>query len=355
MSNHFERPFFSIVVPTYNVAPFIALALGDIMGQTFRDFEVIIVNDAASDGSEQIAQLFVEADSRFSMLHHPTNLGLSSARNTGIGQACGKYIWICDPDDRYDENLLESVHAAIVENGSDLVMFGHVTKSRFGSKVNALQSADFREAQQFRPEVIYLEQSTHLGYVWNKVYSLSKIKQNNLQFRDNADLIEDILFNIEFLNHIDSMSILESAPYHYMVRFESSLTNKFVSNYFELHECRILVLREMLKFWGVLDLEAEEILGALYGRYVISAMTRNCDPAASMTAEDRVHWIENLFDRPRYNELMLHAKAKSSLVLTVCLLALKSKSPYISMLLARLIYLVKKVALPVYQQIKSAR
>ena len=96
-----DAPFFSIVMPCYGVEAYIGQALECILKQTERSWELIVVDDATPDASASIAERAAAGDARIRVVHHERNLGLSGARNTGISQARGEYVWICDTGKKY--------------------------------------------------------------------------------------------------------------------------------------------------------------------------------------------------------------------------------------------------------------
>ena len=109
-----EQPFFSIIMPTYGVEKYIKHAIQSIMEQTYSDWEIIVVNDSSPDTSAAaIAGQLAKEDDRIRIVHHEKNRGLSAARNTGIREASGKYIWFMDPDDYVDADVLGKVKALL--------------------------------------------------------------------------------------------------------------------------------------------------------------------------------------------------------------------------------------------------
>ena len=114
-----KNPEISIIIPVYNVEPYIRRCLDSIKAQTFTDFEAIIVDDSSPDGSIKIAMEFVASDSRFKIVTRE-NGGLSAARNTGIEHSVGRYIAFIDSDDFIAPTYLEKLYNACEENNADM-------------------------------------------------------------------------------------------------------------------------------------------------------------------------------------------------------------------------------------------
>lgn len=114
---------FSIVVPVYNAGPWLGPCVDSILGQTFRDFELILVDDGSTDGSGTLCDAYAQKDRRITVLHQP-NQGVTAARRAGLRQVTGAYICFVDGDDLVSPRWLETVHAAAQANGRpDIVLF----------------------------------------------------------------------------------------------------------------------------------------------------------------------------------------------------------------------------------------
>lgn len=109
----------SVIVPVYNVAPYLKRCIDSILKQTHTDFELLLINDGSTDGSVLICQEYVEKDSRIH-LYHQNNQGVSAARNLGIDKANGNYITFIDSDDFVEDIYLEKLYKALKDNGSDI-------------------------------------------------------------------------------------------------------------------------------------------------------------------------------------------------------------------------------------------
>ena len=113
----------SIIVPIYNVEQYISKCIESILAQTYRDFELILVDDGSTDMCGKICDEYAKQDSRVHVIHQE-NKGVSAARNAGISLAKGEYIMFVDSDDFITENMLEKMHDCIAESGSDIAICG---------------------------------------------------------------------------------------------------------------------------------------------------------------------------------------------------------------------------------------
>lgn len=114
----------SIIVPVYNVESYLAKCLDSCINQNFTDMEIVCVNDGSNDSSVEILQAYSKFDSRIKIINKK-NGGLSSARNAGIAEACGKYIMFVDSDDWISSDAVGKLYKNAEDNNSDVVIFDY--------------------------------------------------------------------------------------------------------------------------------------------------------------------------------------------------------------------------------------
>lgn len=355
-----SAPFFSIVMPVYQVEHYIERAIQSVQNQTFTDWELIVVDDCTTDQSARIAEELAKSDDRIRVLHHEVNRGLSAARNTGIKEVAGKYIWFMDSDDYVDPILLKIIYESVQRNPAQLILFGLYeeyfdSSGKFSYRHEIKPKEGFySDKKSLREEIIYLEQATLYGYAWNKFYDLEYLRTLNLKY-ENIKLIEDILFNVNFCMDIESMNLIPRAMYHYQKRIDDSLTNKFVPDYYELHKKRIEAIYEQYRYWDLCSEGVKRILGGLYARYILSALQRNCDKRASMSHAKRYKWCRRLFGQELFNTLMPYAESAGSKSLRAAIVLLRKKNVVWCLALGRFIYIVRQKLPIFYTKIKSGR
>lgn len=130
-----ENPLISVIMPCHNAAPYVREAVGSVLGQTYRNVELIVIDDGSTDGSEPIlAGLAAQHAGRLHLLHSP-RLGPYPARNAGLRQAKGALIAFLDADDWWAPDALEKLHAGLVKTGADIAYCGW---QNVGDKIQAL-------------------------------------------------------------------------------------------------------------------------------------------------------------------------------------------------------------------------
>jgi glycosyltransferase involved in cell wall biosynthesis len=302
-----------------------------------------------------LAQAAAE-DIRIRVVTAPENRGAGAARALGMEQATGRYIWFADPDDRYDPTLLDRVAQSLERSPAEVVMFGAVEEyytdgALTDTRTIVPEACVCDTAEQVRERVLSWEKQTLYGYTWNKVYSLEAIRARGVRY-EQAALCEDLFFNVDFFAQAQTANVLDAALYRYGKRSGGNLTGRFVPEYYALHRRRIEELYAQQCAWGRDSAEVRALLGGLYGRYIFSALSRNCDPRAAMTGRQRAAWCREVFGDTLYRTLLPAAQADSA-VLRVCLWCLRRRVPLLWRAMGRAVYMAQSSAL--LQKIKNKR
>lgn len=217
----------SVIVPVYNVEHYLHQCIDSIIHQTFRDLEIILVNDGSTDGSAQICDEFAEKDHRIEVIHQQ-NAGVSSARNAGLEIAHGKYVGFVDADDTIEKDFFDTLFLAAEINQCDLVF----------SKLAADENYLVNNTKYTRNEIADKILPVYLGKdifnsIWNKLYLNELVKRHNVIFPLDKKLGEDAAFNLEFLEFCDALYYLDYVGYHYREVLGSATRNVCTQNYLE--------------------------------------------------------------------------------------------------------------------------
>ena len=233
-----ENFLISIVIPVYNAEKYLEQCLNSIKNQTYKNFEVILVNDGSIDNSESICKVFVESDTRF-RYYLKANGGASSARNLGLDNAQGKYITFIDADDWVDENHLEVLINNIKENNSDMAVssikkFDNV--SRFKFRVYSNQEKYLLNYNKLNREefLVILPRLIHASNSYKIAVSklFKKELLSDVRFDESIVYGEDLEFFFKIYNNISSISYVDEVTYVYRLHNERT-SSKFNQQYVE--------------------------------------------------------------------------------------------------------------------------
>ena len=217
-----KRPEISVVVPVYNVAPYLSACLDSVLGQTFRDFELILVDDGSTDGSGDIAAAYAQEDVRLRVFHHRWNEGLASSLNMGLELSRGKFIAFADADDVVAPEYLEAMHRAAVKFGAEVVAAGF---REFHAKPGDGQEVLWTQAPAWLGTTAedrlhaFLPLRLHIAQ-WGKLYRRSFLDAHHLAFF-SPGIAADVTFHLECLLVAKKYLVLPQAIYYYRVRQNS--------------------------------------------------------------------------------------------------------------------------------------
>ena len=214
-------PRLSIIIPVYNVKPYLSEALDSVLNQTYKNIEVILINDGSTDGSDEICISYAEQDERIRLIHQ-ANKGLSGARNTGLDVMTGDIVAFLDSDDAYDPDYLNRMVGAMIYEQADLVVCkytNHYTNDQMIFTGNEKISPNATEGSYDRKQALcaFVDGNINTA-VWNKIYKRYLWEQ--IRFPD-GHVYEDIDTTFRIFDLCKKVFVLNSPLYFYRQRSES--------------------------------------------------------------------------------------------------------------------------------------
>lgn len=221
----------SIVVPVYNVEDYLQQCLDSLENQTFKDFEVITINDGSKDNSLEILKINKNKFKNYRIINQQ-NSGLSAARNAGINIAVGEYIMFLDSDDMLEKDALETIYKLIKQQNLDLVTFDMMNFNDSKEKIqykkegrDEVYSKDIMTAQEYLKGA---QKKTLLASTL-QCFRLNFLKENNLSFKVGI-LHEDEDFTMKAYEKIENVGYINRCLYRRRFRNESIMNNNRYSN-----------------------------------------------------------------------------------------------------------------------------
>lgn len=230
----------SIIVPVYQVERTLSKCINSIIDQSFRDWQMILVNDASTDSSEELCEEFKRKDHRIQVVHLKHNSGLSEARNIGLDKARGEYVMFVDSDDFLGKDLLSQLMECLtIHPDYDILEFSFI--KHYGSKQK--KTIVFPNQEYSDMLTYWLETKAHQHcYAWNKIYRLELF--NNVRFPQGRTF-EDSFTIPQLLKHCYILSTSSIGMYYYCDNLLGITNTATVADLSDLLEAQLRILKRI--------------------------------------------------------------------------------------------------------------
>ena len=294
----------SIVIPIYNVKRVLHHCVDSILAQTFREFELILVDDGSSDESGLVCNVYAKQYSCIQVIH-TKNRGVSAARNMGIEYAKGDYICFIDSDDYIDSTFLESlIQLKNIYPEYDNIWCCFQTLNQYSGEVSQTNCiATGRESVMFdTSQIMTLHENWLDAGPVCKLYSRKIIIENNVRFDTSLSLGEDLLFNFEYLDKTNGrIAVLNKALYSYVQLNEDSLSSKYYSNLFDIYKHLNSRLLFYIDKWGCDEKQQQRYYNACFYSYE-KALRNTYHPRS--TIRNKLRYNRNILRSIEFSEAL---------------------------------------------------
>lgn len=215
------NPEISVIVPVYNVEKYLCSCIDSILAQTFTDFELLLIDDGSKDKSGKICDEYARKDRRVKVFHKE-NGGVSSARNLGIDESNGEYLFFVDSDDIISSSYIDLFVNCIRKNDSVCVVCKYT--NRLSLLKNQVDSVKIKEmtSSEFLDE-IWISEGKLDGYLWNKIFKRKFLIDFNIRFDEKVSIWEDMLFVVEYFINISTVVFVDAVLYYYRDTINSAV------------------------------------------------------------------------------------------------------------------------------------
>lgn len=290
-------PLITIIIPVYNTEKYIRQCLDSVVNQTYKNIEIIVINDASTDYSYTILKRYDKEHKNIKLINNYINLGVSASRNIGLNAANGDYIYFLDSDDYIElEAIQKMVNLSLIYEVSLIE----------GTLSNIRNFHLLSKPTPVKEETIYDDITkknnikNHSGYVCNKLYEHRKIE--DLRFPEQL-IYEDIAFSYPYLFYCER-SILTNSVFYFYRKNPQSIThkNRFVPNIklFDLYAI-LNILKERCEKLGACELYQEQIETILKNKAYIPLL--QIATWRKIKKDDKIQILNNLyqFSRKEYH------------------------------------------------------
>ena len=234
-----QEPVVSVIVPVYKVEPYLDRCVQSIVGQTYKNLEIILIDDGSPDHCPAMCDAWAEKDSRVQVIHKE-NGGLSSARNAGLAIATGAFLQFTDSDDWLELEMIAYLVDLAERSGADVVRCGYFESYETDEPdhpIGKSQCLCHSPAEQ----IIDLMNDGYLsGVVWNKLYRRSAVAEVCYDPADGCS--EDIMYNFRVLSKTQKVVYGDKPLYHYAVRSDSITNDVFKPEAFSIIRAKHIIM-----------------------------------------------------------------------------------------------------------------
>lgn len=248
---NFQPNLLSIIVPAFNAEKYINRCINSVLRQTYRNIELIVVNDCSTDNTKEILEKLSYEDGRVKVIHLDFNVGIHAARVTGLNIANGEYIGFIDSDDWIDVNAYKHMLSQAQDNQADIVICGTDKLNENGKFLGTHIKFINREIHTENILNLFCTLYFGSGVLWNKIYHSKIIKKYGmLKLERKVDASEDYIVNIGCFDEARKIILLPNSYYHYLIRDNSASRSEDNAKNF----CRVLTAYiECLKKYDYFD------------------------------------------------------------------------------------------------------
>lgn len=222
-------PLISIIIPVYNVEKYLSRCLDSVVNQTYKNLEIIIVDDGSTDDSGRICDEYKKRDDRIKV-YHKENGGLSDARNFGIGKASGDYIGFVDSDDWISENMFNELKNLIIKNHADIAVCGiaRIAGDHLKPKQPKVKITKYSQ-EEYVKKYFKIESQSIEYYAWNKLYKSELLSPEQYPYGLTS---EDVLGTYKTIIKAKKI-VTTNQKYYYYFKNPTGITSDISKNIFD--------------------------------------------------------------------------------------------------------------------------
>lgn len=351
-----NKELVSIILPIYNCETYLKKNINSILDQTYKNFELILIDDGSNDNSKSIIEKYQKEEKRIKAIYKE-NTGVSDTRNLGINIAKGKYITFFDADDYIEKTYLEDSINIYMNYKVELVItgfFSQIEEKNKNSydKIN-MQTKIYKNKKEIKKDFVKMWDKQMLYNVWNKLYLKSIIDKYNIRF-PQYNWGEDVEFNKNYLLYIDSLYITENCYYHYIRERVGATTNTYNEKLFEIRKNEFF---DFNNYFEKFDISKKEYLEFSYRRYlertlgcVENYFNKNC----KLTFKQKYIKIKEIINDKITQQALKNAKltSKKTKIMTI---TYKFKMTLLTMCMGKILSIVKNKFPKIFNKLKNSR
>lgn len=286
--------YFSVIIPIYNVIGFIRRGIDCLERQTFRDFEVIMVDDGSTDGSSELLDE-IEKTHSYVRVYHQGNAGSGPARNLGIEKARGEYLMFFDIDDIIHADALSIIERYLKRQPIDLLIFSYnEIDARTG--INTQLKFEYSELYtNSELRSVYIPKLCGMrfnnGFVWNKVYNRLFLEENKLKF-EPLRIQQDEAFNLTVYPKAERVIVLDQVLYDYFVYSSGNTRSRYIPERLEIYRSIRNHFHQLIDVWNLDNIDFKLFVEERFVTSFMEFLKCNFIQSSQLTQNDLINQIE---------------------------------------------------------------
>jgi len=326
------RPLVTVIVPVYNMEDTLQKCINSVIKQTYRNIEIILINDGSTDNSGSIIDNFTNYYNYIKSIHKK-NEGVSKARNIGISQSNGDYIMFVDPDDWVSEDIVLSLLKNSISENADIVSCCAQVQSQSINQKNSFfkkngRIKNDRAIAQLFSNDYYLDadELIDIGVPWGKLYRKKYLIDNNIKFNTELKRNQDNIFNLYAFQHANKIIYIDSPLYYYYIEHFKSRARKLKP---EAEDLYVSLAKEVINYYKRFYSKNELFFILLLKR--LSNLLTNllsgklCNPNFKISYSKRVKRIKEICESKEFNIIFENKLYPSNIKQKIILNLLKNK------------------------------
>lgn len=298
----------SIVVPVYNMGNSLKVCVDSLLKQDYSNIEILLIDDGSKDNSLEICNKLKKEDNRI-RVYHTENRGSGPARNTGIENAAGRYIYFPDADDKLKENAISILVKAMGKGKYDLVVFGYES---IGSNEKVMLRKEYpemvKEGESVRQDYSDYVASTRKygiqGAPWNKFFSLDVVKKYSIEYPP-LRRHQDEGFISRYVCHAENIHFITDVLYSHYLNDLKKEWDKYPIDYVDAVIGLYKERQETILTWNKEDKKTKDIIEHEYICNMIKAFELSYSPKMKLNSNERLKWLKKQIERSQLSNLTI--------------------------------------------------
>lgn len=351
-----EKDLVTIIIAIYNAEKYLDKTINSVLNQTYKNFELILIDDGSKDNSLEICEKYKNKDNRIRLIKQE-NLGVSASRNKGLEIANGEFICFMDADDYIEQNMLEEYIGIYKKYNYDLIVSGYFSEIDLDNNISYdkiyLPNKRYSTIDQIKEDFVLMWDKHLLYNIWNKFYKKSLIDEYNIRFiKQNWG--EDIEFNREYLLKINTLYNSEKCFYHYVRGRKDSITGKYIENLYDIRIQEDIEFRNYFEKFGIKEEEYREFCARRHIERTLGCIENLFNINCKCTIKEKYKEIKRIIKDEKTEKYLKEMKPNSKKV-KILLIPYKIKSVFIAITMGKTLSICREKLPKLFNAMKNRR